>query len=73
MIEALLRRIARRCPTHDRPSPLLIAELETELGLNPHALTKLHQRVHHQGAAEFIDRTLLDCGHDWCPTRQETT
>ena len=59
---ALLRRIARRCETHDRPSYPRIRDLETSLGLPPSA-----------PPASLVDALsdprIIDCGHAWCRHR----
>ncbi|MFF9310095.1 hypothetical protein ACF1BS_04205 [Streptomyces sp. NPDC014748] len=54
----LIRRIARRCATHDTASTYKIRALEAECGmpLSP--------------ARDFVDQLanpdLIDCGHTWC-------
>ena len=59
----LLRRIARRCDTHDRYAYAVVARLERELGMEPSpppaSLTDT-----------FSDPRLIDCGHAWCRSRQ---
>ena len=59
----LLRRITRRCETHDRPSYPRIRDLESSLGLPPSAQpTSLVDAL--------IDPRIIDCGHAWCRSRQ---
>ncbi|GAA4676808.1 hypothetical protein GCM10023347_33920 [Streptomyces chumphonensis] len=59
----LLRRIARRCETHDRPSYPRIRGLETSLGLEPSpppaSLTDA-----------LSNPEIIDCGHAWCRSRR---
>jgi hypothetical protein len=59
VLQALLRRIARRCPTHDRASHAVTTRLERQLGMEPSA-----------PPASFTDTysnpELIDCGHPWC-------
>lgn len=62
-MRALLQRIARRCPTHDRPSYPRIRELEHALGLPP---TTGPESV----ADQYADPTIVDCGHAWCSSRR---
>ncbi|MFJ4988822.1 hypothetical protein ACIP9H_34100 [Streptomyces sp. NPDC088732] len=63
MFTALLQRVTRRCPTHDRPSPAKIRRLEEELGMPPSA--------HHGDPIDaFLNRDLIDCGLTWCRTRR---
>ncbi|MER7967687.1 hypothetical protein ABTX35_01490 [Streptomyces sp. NPDC096080] len=66
MFAALLHRIARRCPTHDRASYAVTSRLERQLGLHPS-----------EPPASFVDTysnpDLIDCGHAWCPTRRTHT
>ncbi|MBU8549781.1 hypothetical protein IMX12_13280 [Streptomyces sp. Babs14] len=60
---SLLRRVARRCETHDRPSYSKTRKLEEELGMEPSAppdsLTD-----------QFADPDLIDCGNSWCQRRR---
>ncbi len=60
---ALLRRIARRCPTHDRASHAVTSRLERQLGMDssepPASFTDA-----------YSDPDLIDCGHAWCRTRK---
>ena len=59
----LLHRIARRCPTHDRPSYARQHALEVELGMEPSpAPASL--------ADAWYDPALVDCGRPWCTHRR---
>lgn len=60
---SLLRLIAGRCPTHDRASPRVIAELEVELGIDPDALTRLRLHSFVEG---YADPRIIDCGRSKC-------
>ncbi|MFD3777341.1 hypothetical protein [Streptomyces sp. NPDC058612] len=58
---SLLRRIARRCETHDVASPYKIRQLEEQTGqprTNDEPLSLIDQ---------FANPDLIDCGHTWCP------
>ena len=59
MKEAILRRIAGRCATHDRPSPAKIRALEEELGIEPSP-----------PSGDLVDQLanpdLIGCGKTWC-------
>ncbi|MCZ7413068.1 hypothetical protein [Streptomyces sp. WMMC897] len=59
----LLRRIARRCETHDRPSYPHIRDLETSLGLEPSpppaSLTDA-----------LSNPAIIDCRNTWCTRRR---
>lgn len=63
-VRALLHRIARRCPTHDRASQYRIRELERALGLPPSP-----------PSGDLVDQlanpALIDCGHAWCRTQRK--
>lgn len=63
MLEPLLRRIARRCQTHDRASYVVTARLEREAGMPaspaPASITD-----------QFMDPDIVDCGNTWCPHRR---
>jgi hypothetical protein len=59
-----LRRIARRCEIHDRAWPLLIRELETDLGYQPSAGPA-------SLAESYGNPRLIDCGHQWCGSRRK--
>ena len=61
-MRGLLHRLARRCPTHDTPSPLLMRELEGELGMeaSPPSGDLVDQ---------YANPNLIDCGRRWCKRR----
>lgn len=59
----ILRRIARRCPTHDTPSQKEIRDLETELGLEPSSASG-------DLVDQLTDPNLIECGKPWCRTRR---
>ncbi|UAX56796.1 hypothetical protein K5X85_29145 [Streptomyces sp. A144] len=63
-MRALLHRIARRCPTHDRASQYRIRELERALGLPPSP-----------PSGDLVDQLtnpeIIDCGHAWCRTQRK--
>ncbi|REE62137.1 hypothetical protein BX257_4750 [Streptomyces sp. 3212.3] len=59
----LLRRIARRCPTHDRASYTRTSALERELGMEPSPAPD-------SVADAFSDPDLIDCGNSWCQHRR---
>ncbi|MFF1685941.1 hypothetical protein [Streptomyces sp. NPDC058254] len=59
----LLRRIARRCDTHDRPSYPRIRDLEQSLGITPSAQPSSF-------ADAYSDPALIDCGNAWCNSRR---
>jgi hypothetical protein len=63
VIEAVLRRIARRCEIHDAPAHAVIRQLETELGQQPSPPTG-------DFVTDHTDPALIDCGHTWCHTRR---
>lgn len=63
VLESLLRRIARRCETHDRPSYARTRRLEDALGMEPSAPPA-------SVVDAFADPQLIDCGHTWCPHRR---
>lgn len=60
---SLLRRIAQRCETHDRPSYARTRQLEEELGMEPSP-----------PPTSFVDEhaypALIDCGNTWCQHRR---
>jgi hypothetical protein len=58
----ILRRIARRCDTHDTASPAKIRQLETDLGIEPSAPTG-------DLVDQLTDPDIIDCGKPWCRTR----
>ncbi|MFF9285408.1 hypothetical protein [Streptomyces griseosporeus] len=62
-VEALLRRIARRCPTHDRASYAVTSRLERQLGMTPSPPPD-------SLVDQFADPGLIDCGRAWCHTRR---
>lgn len=61
--EHLLRRIARRCDVHDRPSAARTRQLEQALGQPlsdpPESLVEA-----------LYNPAIVDCGHTWCRTRK---
>ncbi|MFI6337826.1 hypothetical protein [Streptomyces sp. NPDC050535] len=59
MLETLLRRIARRCETHDRASYAVTRRLEDSLGLPP-------SRPPASLVDELSNPDIIDCGHRWC-------
>ncbi|WP_335936632.1 hypothetical protein [Streptomyces sp. PTD5-9] len=65
MLTAILRRIARRCDTHDTHSQAKTRALEHQLGITPSP-----------PAGHFVDQyadaDLIDCGHTWCTRRRHT-
>lgn len=63
MLDALLRRIARRCETHDRPSYAVTSRLERQLGMEPSPTPDSYTDA-------YSDPTIVDCGHTWCRTRR---
>lgn len=58
-VTTVLRRIARRCETHDRASYTVTARLEHETGMPvsepPNSFTD-----------QFMNPDLIDCGNSWC-------
>ncbi|MFC8676697.1 hypothetical protein ACFUEN_28930 [Streptomyces griseorubiginosus] len=62
MFEQLLRRIARRCEIHDRPSYSIIRQLEIEAGMRPSASSG-------DIVADYVNWRLIDCNHSWCGTQ----
>lgn len=62
--------MAKRCPTHDVASPLVIAELETELGIDPDALTKLYSDPNVSVIDAYTDPRIIDCGRPQCRDRR---
>lgn len=68
-MKAILRAIAGRCPIHDRPTPYMIAELERDTGIDPHAVDKLWDQLDLAGA--FCDTRLIDCGRARCQKRNQ--
>lgn len=63
MLNALIRRIARRCDTHDRASYAVTSRLERQLGMKPTAAPDSFVDAH-------CDPTIIDCGHTWCAHRR---
>ncbi|MEI5520674.1 hypothetical protein WB388_08670 [Streptomyces brasiliscabiei] len=59
----ILRRIARRCATHDTASPAKIRALEADLGMKPSPPT-----------GDLVDQLtnpdIVDCAKPWCRTRR---
>lgn len=62
MKDAILRRIAGRCDTHDKASPAKTRALETELGIEPSPPTG-------DLVDQLADPDLIDCGKTWCRKR----
>lgn len=58
----ILRRIARRCETHDRASYNKTRRLEDELGMEPSPPPP-------SLVDELSDPDIIDCGNTWCPHR----
>ena len=59
VVIGLLRRIARRCETHDRASHVVTSRLERQLGMEPSVAPN-------NSVDSFIDPELIDCGNSWC-------
>lgn len=59
MLYALLHRLARRCPTHDRASHAVTSRLERVLGMTPSAPPDSFTDA-------YSDPDLIDCGNTWC-------
>ncbi|MFD9047673.1 hypothetical protein [Streptomyces zaomyceticus] len=59
---SLLRRVARRCATHDRPSQPRIRELEQQLGVEPSSTPNSFTEA-------YSNPALIDCDHRWCQRR----
>jgi hypothetical protein len=62
--------MAKRCPTHDVASALVIAQLETELGIDPDALTKLRSDPNVSFTDAHTDPRIIDCGRSQCRDRR---
>ena len=60
----LLRRIARRCGTHGRPSYPRIRDLEPSLGITPSSPPA-------SLADALSNPALIDCGNAWCRRRTQ--
>ncbi len=60
---SLLRRIAQRCETHDRPSQPRIHALEQQLDIEPSATPE-------DPVEAYSNPELVDCGHRWCQQRR---
>jgi hypothetical protein len=62
-VKRLLQSIAGRCDTHDRSSPLIIRELETDLDMplsaSSGSLTE-----------EYADPRIIGCGNRKCEERR---
>jgi hypothetical protein len=63
MLQALLHRIARRCPTHDPASHVVTTRLERHFGLEPSTPPDSFTDAH-------SDPELIDCARAWCRTRR---
>lgn len=61
--EATLRRLTRRCATHDRPSYPRIRQLEQDLGQPPTTPPESFVDA-------YADPLIIECGHTWCRTRR---
>lgn len=61
--------MAKRCPTHDVASPVTIAKLEVELGIDPDALTKLRSDPNVSFTDAYANPRLIDCGRPDCQKR----
>jgi hypothetical protein len=59
-------RRKRRCEIHDRAWPLIIRELEADLGYQPTAWGATFTE-------NYCDPRLIDCGHRRCRQRREKT
>jgi hypothetical protein len=62
----------KHCPTHDVASPLVIAELEAELGIDPDALTKLRSDPNVSFTDAHTDPRIIDCGRPDCQKRRRS-
>lgn len=60
---SILRRIARRCETHDRASYAKTRQLEEAADMEPSPPPE-------SLADAFSNPDLIDCGHRWCPHRR---
>ncbi|WP_171117802.1 MULTISPECIES: hypothetical protein [unclassified Streptomyces] len=60
---SLLRRIARRCETHDRASYAVTARLERQLGMEPSTPPDSF-------TDQLANPDLIDCGNAWCQRRR---
>jgi hypothetical protein len=60
---SLLRRIARRCETHDRYSYTKTRQLEQDLGMEPSTPPDSFTDQH-------ANPDLVDCGNTWCQHRR---
>jgi hypothetical protein len=63
VLESLLRRIARRCETHDRSSYAITSRLERQLGMKPSPAPDSFTDA-------YTDPSIIDCGHTWCAHRR---
>jgi hypothetical protein len=63
VLHALLRRVARRCDTHDRASYAVTARLERQLGMEPSPTPD-------SITEQLANPDLIDCGNTWCPHRR---
>ncbi|WP_330339399.1 hypothetical protein [Streptomyces sp. NBC_00557] len=68
MLRDLLYALAGRCPVHDRASAYTIAQLETELGIDPQAMAT-HQANARDIVDAYADPRLIDCGRRTCRNR----
>lgn len=58
----ILRRIARRCETHDRASYTKTRQLEQDLGMQPSPPPA-------SLVDEYSNPDLISCGNSWCRWR----
>ncbi|WP_329140937.1 hypothetical protein [Streptomyces sp. NBC_00670] len=68
----LMRRLARRCPIHDRASPHTVARLEAELGIDTPAPGE-QPGGGHDFVATYTNPRIIDCGLAWCQRRRTRT
>lgn len=62
--------LTRRCPFHDVSSARRIAQLETELGIDPDAMIK-HQAATSDFVESHANPDLIDCGRRRCRERRQ--
>jgi hypothetical protein len=60
---SLLRRIAQRCETHDRPSYAKTRQLEQDLRMEPSSPPD-------NLVDQYANPDLIDCGNTWCQRRR---
>lgn len=59
-----MRLFRRRWDIHDRAWPLIIRELEIDLGYEPSAWASTVSE-------NYCNPRLIDCGHAWCRRRRQ--